>query len=117
MQVEGVSNTGTNANPVLIKSSGSLITQSTYTDRSSSIATGGTAQPAMAANVNREDYLFQNISDTDMYISFTGTASTGAGSVLVPSKGTASPENGFVSTQALSVYCASSGKVYTLWEG
>jgi len=85
-------------------------------DRSSSITTGGVAQVAMEALSTRKAYFFQNISNEIMWGSFTGKAE--------PSKEGSFPiqPNGIIrstqvcETTALSIYGATTGKVYTAWE-
>lgn len=86
------------------------------TDRSSTITTGGAAQVAMAALATRKGYFFQNVSSEVMWGSWIGTAApNAAGSFLI------SP-NGIIrnttpcETTALSIYGATTGKVYTAWE-
>ena len=86
------------------------------TDRSGSIKTGGEAQVAMAALETRKAYFFQNVSSEIMWGSFTGTAvPNAAGSFPI------SP-NGIIrsiqvcETTALSIYGATTGKVFTAWE-
>ena len=88
------------------------------TDRSGTIAAGGTAQQAMAANSVRKHFFFQNLSDTDMWVRWTGTASAGAGSVLVKAGGGSyeNPPN-FCPTGAISIFCVTTGKAYTTTEG
>ena len=86
------------------------------TDRSSTITTGGAAQVAMAALATRKAYFFQNISSESMWGSFTGTAapSTVGSFEIVP--------NGIIrstqvcETTALSIYGATTGQKYTMWE-
>jgi hypothetical protein len=89
----------------------------TSTNRSGSITTGGTAQPAMAANTaTRDGYFFQNISTADLWCSWSGTAApTAAGSFVVPSRGSFS-SGGVIETEALSVYGATTGQAWTAWE-
>ena len=85
-------------------------------DRSSTITTGGAAQVAMAALSTRKAYFFQNISSESMWGSFTGTAapSTVGSFEIVP--------NGIIrstqvcETTALSIYGATTGQKYTMWE-
>ena len=85
-------------------------------DRSSSIKTGGTAQVAMEALSTRKAYFFQNVSSEIMWGSFTGNAE--------PSKEGSFPiqPNGIIrstqvcETTALSIYGATTGKVFTAWE-
>ena len=85
-------------------------------DRSSPITTGGVAQYAMEALSTRKAYFFQNISNEIMWGSWVGTAT--------PSKEGSFPiqPNGIIrstqvcETTALSIYGATTGKVYTAWE-
>ena len=88
----------------------------TPTNRSGSITTGGAAQVAMAALSTRKGYFFQNVSSEVMWGSWVGTAAPStAGSFLI------SP-NGIIrnttpcETTALSIYGATTGKVFTAWE-
>jgi len=85
-------------------------------DRSGSIATGGAAQVAMEALSTRKGYFFQNISSEIMWGSWVGTAApSAAGSFPIQPNGilrnTAPCE-----TTALSIYGATTGKVFTAWE-
>lgn len=90
----------------------------TYTERSGTITTGGTAQVAMAANAARKAWFFQNISTADLWISLVETAQANTpGSVKVAPGAVAFSSGGFVSTQALSVVGATTGQKFTLWEG
>ena len=85
-------------------------------DRSSPITTGGLPQVAMEALSTRKAYFFQNISNEIMWGSFTGTAT--------PSKEGSFPiqPNGIIrstqvcETTALSIYGATTGKKFTMWE-
>ena len=88
----------------------------TPTDKSGSITTGGAAQVAMAALSTRKGYFFQNISSEIMWGSWVGTAApSAAGSFPIQPNGilrnTAPCE-----TTALSIYGATTGKVFTAWE-
>jgi hypothetical protein len=86
------------------------------TDRSGTIATGGTAQQVMAVNHNRRGILFQNVSDTDMWVDFGATAVADSPSIKVAA-GLALPFMGsFMPTQYMSVICATTGKKYTCKE-
>jgi len=84
-----------------------------YTDASSTITTGGTAQTILAANSARTGISFQNISDTDMYLNTTGTATAGAGSYLIKAGGTYVTDYGAKDSQAVSLLCATTGKAFT----
>ena len=85
-------------------------------DRSSPITTGGVAQVAMEALSTRKAYFFQNISNEIMWGSWVGTAT--------PSKEGSFPiqPNGIIrstqvcETTALSIYGATTGQKFTMWE-
>jgi hypothetical protein len=92
--------------------------QGTLTDRSGTITAGGTAQQAMAANSARKYLLIQNISDTNMWFNFTTTAVTDSPSLLlIANGGSFVQEASFVSTEAISIICATTGKKFTAKEG
>lgn len=88
----------------------------THTNRSGSITSGGVAQQLMAANARRTGFLVQNVSDTDMWVSWIGTASAGQPSLklvagaLYETKDTACPQT------AISIFCATTGKEFTATE-
>lgn len=87
------------------------------TDRSGTITTGGTAQQAMAANATRKYLLIQNSSDTAMWFNFTTTAVADSPSFyLSPNGGSFVQEGSFVSTEAISIICATTGKKWTAKE-
>ncbi len=86
------------------------------TDRSSTITTGGAAQVAMAALSTRKAYFLQNISSESMWGSFTGTAApNAAGSFPILPNGIIRSTQ-VCETTALSIYGATTGKVFTAWE-
>ena len=86
------------------------------TDRSSTITTGGAAQVAMAALSTRKAYFLQNISSEIMWGSFTGTAApNAAGSFPIQPNGIIRSTQ-VCETTALSIYGATTGKVFTAWE-
>jgi hypothetical protein len=86
------------------------------TDRSGSITTGGAAQVAMAALATRKAYFFQNVSSEIMWGSFTGTAvPNAAGSFPISPNGIIRSTQ-VCETTALSIYGATTGKVFTAWE-
>ncbi len=82
------------------------------TNKGGTITTGGTSQLVAAANTDRVGLTFQNISDTNMYLSENGAA--------------ASPTNGYLiapnivaeigTNMAVYVYCATTGKAFTATE-
>lgn len=88
------------------------------TDRSGTITLGATAQNAAPVNATRNYLLFQNTSDTDMWVNVAGTAAVGAGVLCAASQNAGVIYDGnFIPTNALSVYCATTGKTFTCQEG
>ncbi len=99
------------SNPLLVQNS-----NGTPTNRSSTITTGGAAQVAMAALATRKAYFFQNISSESMWGSFTGTAAPSTvGSFEIVPKGVIRSTT-TCETTALSIYGATTGQKYTMWE-
>ncbi len=78
------------------------------------ITTGGTAQTVFAASA-RSYLLIQNVSDTAMWVNFIGTATAGAGSILLAPAGAGVLEyyQGFIPQGAISVIGATTGKAFT----
>lgn len=112
---------GTTVRKVLVDASGRLIvvavpTQGNLTDRSGTITTGGTAQEVAAALATRKYFFFQNHSDTVMWINFGTTAVADQPSIQVPVGSTFTMQDSFVSTQSISVICATTGKKFTAKE-
>ena len=104
---------------VAVSSSNPLPVQSanaTPIDKSGSITTGGAAQVAMAALSTRKAYFFQNISNEIMWGSWVGTAAPNtAGSFPIQPNGIIRSTQ-VCETTALSIYGATTGKAYTMWE-
>ena len=99
------------ATPLTVQSA-----NATPTNRSGSITTGGAAQVAMAALSTRKGYFFQNISSEIMWGSWVGTAAPNtAGSFPIQPNGIIRSTQ-VCETTALSIYGATTGKVYTAWE-
>lgn len=88
----------------------------TLVDASGSIATGGTAQTLMAANSYRHKIIIENTSASAVItFSFTGTAGaqgTAGSYVLQPGQFFTSDPDA-CSTQAISVYSATTGATWT----
>ena len=85
-------------------------------DRSSSITTGGAAQVAMAALSTRKAYFFQNVSSEIMWGSWVGTATPSvAGSFPIQPNGIIRSTT-VCETTALSIYGATTGQKFTMWE-
>jgi hypothetical protein len=106
-----------NANPADLQAT---ITPSgaTLTDRSGSVATGGTAQQLAAANTARKGWRFQNTSAADLWFNDTGSAASigGAGSFRVVSLGYYETPVGGASQAAISVYGATTGQTFSASE-
>jgi len=91
-----------------------LLNPKTYTDASSTITLGGTAQAILAVNSMRTGISFMNISDADMYLNNTATATSGAGSFLIKANGgTYVTDHGAKDSQEISILCATTGKSFT----
>jgi len=105
--------------PTAVSSSNPLPIQNANADpidRSGSIATGGVAQVAMEALSTRKAYFFQNVSSEIMWGSFTRTAAPSmAGSFPIQPNGIIRSTQ-VCETTALSIYGATTGKVFTAWE-
>lgn len=87
------------------------------TDRSGSVATGGTAQQVAAANPGRRYLLIQNVSDTAMWVNFGAVAvATQPSFLIAASGGSLVFEGSFVPTGLVSVFGATTGKAYTIKE-
>ena len=85
-------------------------------DRSGSITTGGVAQVAMAALSTRKAYFFQNISSESMWGSFTGTAAPNTSGSFPISPNGIIRSTQVCETTALSIYGATTGQKFTMWE-
>lgn len=82
------------------------------TDRSGTIATGGTAQNVAAANTARRGPDFQNTSDTEMRVTENGTAATATTGFQVLAGGAFRART----NRAISVFCATTGKAFAATE-
>ena len=100
-----------NSNPLPVQNANAA-----PTDRSSTITTGGAAQDAVAALATRKAYFFQNISSESMWGSFTGKAEPSTvGSFEIVPKGVIRSTQ-VCETTALSIYGATTGQKFTMWE-
>lgn len=86
------------------------------TETNSSIATGGTAQNAVASNSTRKRLKFQNQSTGDMYVYTGGTAANGTGLWLPAGSFYEWPAHD-IPTGALSVWGATTGQAYYVAQG
>ncbi len=85
------------------------------TDKSGTIAAGGTAQTLFAAGAITHGGYFQNLSTVNIWIRDDGTAASAApGSVLVPANGGFFYwDNTGVPTTSVSIFCATTASAFT----
>lgn len=86
-----------------------------FVDRSGTITTGGTSQVACVANNNRAYLLFQNHSDTDMWLNFGTAAVADQPSIKIFANGGVY-EPLVAPTGTVNVICATTGKKFTCKE-
>jgi hypothetical protein len=84
-------------------------------DYSGSIAVSETSQTVLEANPERRFFIFQNISDTDMYIGVGTEAVVGEGLLIAKNGGSLTCDN-FTPIEEINVACLSSGKLFTAFE-
>lgn len=101
----------TSANPL----PANPIIRGALTDRNGSITQANLSQQVAPANLTRNYFIFQNVSDTDMSLDFGIPAIIGT-SFLVIAKASFVMEDSFISTQAINVICASQGKAFAAKE-
>lgn len=86
-------------------------------DYSGVITTPDTSQAVIPANANRRYLLFQNVSDTDMWINFGNPAVQSFGSVLLRTPGGSyAAEGDHVPKEVITVICAAAGRGFTAKE-
>lgn len=88
----------------------------TYTNRSSTVTSGGAAQVLMAANTARKGFLLQNLSTGDLWISSLGTAAASQPSLLIPAGAYYEAPASGVPTQAISIFGATTGQAFSARE-
>jgi hypothetical protein len=90
----------------------------TATDRSGTVATGGVAQNAMAANAARKYLFILNPATASevMWFNLTTTATAASPSIQLAAGQSFVMESSFVSTAAVSVIAATNGHAYTALE-
>jgi hypothetical protein len=91
-------------------------TKGTLTDRSGTITAGGAAQQVAAANANRQYFLFENVSDQDMWINFGVAAVAANPSFKIVPTGSLVMESSFITTESISVFAATTGKAFSAKE-
>lgn len=83
------------------------------TDRSGTIAAGGTAQQVMAANTTRKYLFYQNNSDTDQWINWGVVAVANEPSIKIVAGASYENPAHFCPSGLISVFCATTGKTFT----
>lgn len=86
-----------------------------WTDRSGSITSGGTSQQVAAANTSRKAFEIQNISDEVMWLGIGVTAAADSTSFKIAA-GDSYYMDGFISTQAINIIGATTGKKFVAKE-
>lgn len=83
-----------------------------------SLATSTTAVAAMPSNTSRRGWKVKNDSAIDVWINFTGTATSAAGSgnMKVAAGAYLASEPGYVETAAMSIIAASGTPAITIYE-
>jgi len=87
-------------------------TGGTPTDRSNTIATGGTAQTLAALNASRRYLLVQNQSTGNLYIRFTGTAAADQTSLRIAAGDYWESPPHYCPTSAVSIIGATAGQAF-----
>jgi hypothetical protein len=88
----------------------------TLTDRSGTIAAGGTAQTLAAVNASRTYLVIQNNSTGDLWINFTTAAVVSQPSLKLAVGATYISDPQFISTELVSIIGATTGQTYTAKE-
>ncbi len=87
----------------------------TSTDKSGTVASGGSAQTAIAANASRKGWMLSNLSNDILYVRDDGSAASATTGVpLYP--GQTINDGGQVSTSLISVLGATTGDAYSAKE-
>lgn len=89
-----------------------------FTDRSGSIAAGGTSQLLAAANANRKRLIVQNPSDSpeSIFINFTAAATVTGNSLEILAGEMYDTAGGPITTEAVNVIAATTGTKFTAKE-
>jgi hypothetical protein len=96
----------------------SIASKGSFLDHSGLITQALTSQRVVAANLDRKYILFENVSDTDMWINFGTDANLAQPSMLIKaSGGSFTMETGFICTDQLNVICSVVSKGFICKEG
>lgn len=88
----------------------------TATDKSGTIAAGGTAQTAIASNASRRGYWIQNLSAGDLWISDVGPATAASPSLKIVAGGLYESMPGNCPTSAISIIGATTSQAFAARE-
>lgn len=88
----------------------------TATDKSGTIAAGGTAQTAIALNANRRAFWIQNLSAGDLWISDVGPATAASPSLKIVAGGLYESMPGNCPTSAISIIGATTSQAFAARE-
>ena len=105
---------------VVVGTGAAVITQPTrgaLTNRSGSIAAGGTSQQLAPANATRNYLFIQNVSANDIWFNFGTAAVVDQPSVRLLPGQSFSMEGTFVSTEVVNIISANTGDKYVAKEG
>lgn len=105
----------TAANPLPVTTTGGT-SQVTYTDKSGTVTSGGSAQTLMAANTSRRGFLVQNQSTGDLWISSLGAAAATQPSIWLPAGAYYEPPPTGVPTAAISIFGATTAQAFAARE-
>jgi hypothetical protein len=86
------------------------------TDRSGTIATGGTAQTLAPFNSGRRYLIIQNVSSGDLWIDFGTAAVAASPSLRIAAGDSYVMEEKFVLTESVSIIGATTGQAFTAKE-
>jgi len=86
-----------------------------WTITNSTITAGGTSQQVFAENRGRQFFLFQNTSDTAMWLNFGAVAATNVG-ILVAAGATYTFPVDFTCPEAINAICATTGKTFATYQ-
>jgi len=117
-------------NPIKISDTGALllsgsisvgsVSASSYTAgtvlNKSGVTVANTSVTVAAANSGRKYLFFQNISNTDMYLSIEVAASATSGMLIGKNGGGISCDS-FIPTQQINVFCTVAGQNFIAYEG
>lgn len=86
------------------------------TDRSGTIATGGTAQELAPQNLSRSNLIVQNRSGLPLNVREDGTAASAAGSWEIPAGALLAFTDGDAPQGAISIWGSQTGQAFTAKE-